>query len=135
MEVHNPFQGAGRVGHDGEHPKAGKPAGEPGGFSVVPERPRPALSNWDLSWPRCGRAGAYNLPPVQSKSNDAVGAVSQMGKNLEDQSAERMLERYREGLLTKEELDDFLEIQRRRSEIRERAIEAGRLPGRAREEA
>lgn len=54
-----------------------------------------------------------------------------MAKNLEDQSVERMLERYRKGLLTKEELDDFLEIQRRRSEIRERALNAGRDPGRA----
>ena len=35
-----------------------------------------------------------------------------MGKNMEDESVERMLERYQQGLLTKEELDDFLEIQR-----------------------
>ena len=54
-----------------------------------------------------------------------------MGKNMEDESVERMLERYRQGLLNKEELDDFLEIQRRRSEIQERALNAGRDPGRA----
>lgn len=53
-----------------------------------------------------------------------------MSKNLEDESVERMLERYRQGLLTKEELDEFLEMERRRSEVREKAIEAGRLPGR-----
>ncbi len=56
-----------------------------------------------------------------------------MGKNLEDESPERMLERYHKGLLTKEELDDFLELQRRRSEVRERALQAGRSPGRAEE--
>ncbi len=54
-----------------------------------------------------------------------------MGKNLEDESVERMLERYRQGLLTKEELDDFLEIQRHKSEILERALSEGRDPGRA----
>ena len=54
-----------------------------------------------------------------------------MARNLEDDSVERMLDRYRKGLLTKDELDDFLEIQRRRNEIRERAISAGREPGRA----
>jgi hypothetical protein len=52
-----------------------------------------------------------------------------MSKNLGDQSVERMLERYRQGLLTKQELDDFLELERRRNEVRERAIEEGRLPG------
>lgn len=52
-----------------------------------------------------------------------------MSRNLEDESVERMLERYHKGLLTKEELDDFLELQRRRSEIRERALNAGRDPG------
>ncbi len=55
-------------------------------------------------------------------------------RKLEDQSVERMLERYRQGLLTKEELDDFLEVERRRNEVRERATEAGRLPGKAFEE-
>ncbi len=55
-------------------------------------------------------------------------------RDLEDQSVERMLERYRRGLLTKEELDDFLDLERRRNEVRERAIEAGRLPGKAMEE-
>ncbi|MCL4371645.1 MAG: hypothetical protein M1380_12210 [Chloroflexi bacterium] len=57
-----------------------------------------------------------------------------MSKNLEDQSVERMLERFRQGLLTKQELDDFLELERRRNEVREKAIEAGRLPGKALEE-
>ena len=57
-----------------------------------------------------------------------------MSKNLEDESIERMLDRYRQGLLTKEELDDYLELQRRRNELREKAIEAGRLPGRSLEE-
>ncbi|MHB8990874.1 MAG: hypothetical protein ACYC66_04445 [Chloroflexota bacterium] len=55
-------------------------------------------------------------------------------KNLEDQSAERMLERYRQGLLTKGGLDDYLELQRHRSELQEKALEAGRRPGRALEE-
>ncbi|MHB0870602.1 MAG: hypothetical protein ACYC5J_14295 [Chloroflexota bacterium] len=45
-----------------------------------------------------------------------------------------MLERYRQGLLTKGELDDYLELQRHRSELQEKALEAGRRPGRALEE-
>jgi len=56
------------------------------------------------------------------------------GRNLEDLSVERMLERYHQGLLTKEELDQFLELEQRRSEARERALQAGREPGRALEE-
>lgn len=56
-----------------------------------------------------------------------------MSKNLEDDSVERMLERYRQGLLTKEELDDFLQLQRHRAEIMERALQAGRMPGQAEE--
>ncbi len=55
-------------------------------------------------------------------------------KKLEDESAERMLERYRQGLLTKGELDDYLELQRHRNELLEKALEAGRRPGRALEE-
>ncbi len=51
-----------------------------------------------------------------------------MGRNLEDQSVERMLQRYREGLLTKEEMDNFLEVQRHRNELREKVLEAGREP-------
>lgn len=57
-----------------------------------------------------------------------------MSKKLEDQSAERMLERYRQGLLTKQELDDYLELERHRGELREKALQAGREPGRALEE-
>ncbi len=57
-----------------------------------------------------------------------------MDRNLEDRSTQRMLERYRQGLVTKQELDDFLEMERRRNEVREKAIEAGRLPGKALEE-
>ena len=57
-----------------------------------------------------------------------------MSREPEDETVERMLQRYREGLLTKEELDDFLELQRHRSEVREKAIQAGRMPGRALEE-
>ncbi|MGE5618921.1 MAG: hypothetical protein ACM3US_06635 [Sphingomonadaceae bacterium] len=53
---------------------------------------------------------------------------------MEDQSVERMLERYHLGLLTKEELDDFLQLQRHRNELLEKALEAGRMPGRATEE-
>ena len=52
-----------------------------------------------------------------------------MAPNINDQSAERMLERYRQGLLTKMELDDFLELQKQRSEALEKALEAGRKPG------
>lgn len=54
-----------------------------------------------------------------------------MPRNMDDESVQRMLERYHQGLLTKQELDDFLEIQRRRSEVYERALSAGRDPGRA----
>lgn len=57
-----------------------------------------------------------------------------MSREPEDETVERMLQRYQEGLLTKEELDDFLELQRHRSEVREKAIQAGRMPGRALEE-
>lgn len=56
-----------------------------------------------------------------------------MSRKLEDESAEVMLERYRQGLLTKDELDDYLRLQRHRSEIRERALQAGREPGRVEE--
>ncbi len=54
-----------------------------------------------------------------------------MSKDLENESVERMLQRYREGLLTKEEMDDFLEMERHRNELREKALEAGREPFRA----
>lgn len=57
-----------------------------------------------------------------------------MSREPEDETVERMLQRYQEGLLTKKELDDFLELQRHRSEVREKAIQAGRMPGRALEE-
>ncbi|GEM_PF-5335068 len=57
-----------------------------------------------------------------------------MSKNLEDETVERMLERYQKGLLTKQELDDFLEMQRHRSEARERALQAGRAPWRSAEQ-
>ncbi|HEX2924319.1 MAG TPA: hypothetical protein VHS28_09855 [Chloroflexota bacterium] len=57
-----------------------------------------------------------------------------MARKLDSYAEERMLERYRQGLLTKEELDEFLELERHRSELRERALEAGRNPGRGREE-
>ena len=62
------------------------------------------------------------------------GESGDMSREPEDETVERMLQRYREGLLTKEELDDFLELQRHRSEVREKAIQAGRMPGRALEE-
>lgn len=51
-----------------------------------------------------------------------------------DESVERMLERYHQGLLTKDEMEEYLEMQRRRSEVRERALQAGREPGRVLEE-
>ena len=65
---------------------------------------------------------------------EPMGKIAAMSKDLEDETVERMLERYRQGLLTKEEMDDYFQLQRRRAEVRERAIEAGRLPGRAQEE-
>lgn len=70
------------------------------------------------------------------RNPQSFGAPEDRGetKNLEDESAERMLERYRQGLVTKGELDEFLELQRRRSELQEKALEAGRRPGRALEE-
>ncbi len=70
------------------------------------------------------------------EDRQAFGSPEERGqtKDLEDETAERMLERYRQGLLTKEELDDFLQLQRHRSEVRERALEAGRMPGRVLEE-
>jgi len=64
-------------------------------------------------------------------TSERTRAIQQMPRDLEDESVERMLQRYHQGLLTKQELDEFLEMQRRRSEIRERALEAGREPGRA----
>jgi hypothetical protein len=57
-----------------------------------------------------------------------------MSRELENADAERMLERYRQGLLTKQELEQFLELERHRSELRERALEAGRSPGQVRDE-
>ena len=56
-----------------------------------------------------------------------------MKERVEDRSAERMLERYHQGLLTERELDDFLEIQRHRSQLQEQAIQAGREPMEPRE--
>lgn len=49
-------------------------------------------------------------------------------KDVEDETVERMLDRFRRGLLTREELDSFLDLQRRRAELREKVLEAGREP-------
>lgn len=71
----------------------------------------------------------------QEEPKEVASPEEQGGSRImEDQSVERMLERYHLGLLTKEELDDFLQLQRHRNELLEKALEAGRMPGRATEE-
>ncbi len=55
-----------------------------------------------------------------------------MSRDYESYGEEQMLERYRQGLLTKQELEEYLELERHRSELRERVLQAGRKPGEAR---
>jgi hypothetical protein len=66
--------------------------------------------------------------PAALPGMGAFFSMAKDPKDLEDHSGERMIQRFRQGLLTKEELDGFLELQRQRAETLERALQAGRRP-------